>query len=113
MMEWFPRTTKVAIKTTTVGAGLLILSAAASAQQSMTVEELENFILKKKAELTDAMEQRDETLDKRAELDKKRTEQAQRQQALEQELRTLCEERDKAEPGSLEDCLNDLDLASN
>lgn len=113
MVEWFPRTAKMAIKTTMVAASLLILSSAASAQQAMTVEELENFILKKKTDLTDAIEQRDETLDKRAELDQKRTEQAQRQRALEQELRSLCDKREEAEPGSLETCLKELNLASN
>ncbi len=110
MMEWLPGKAKMAIKTTLVGTGLLFIGAAANAQQSMTVEELENFILKKKSELNEAIKQRDDTINKRAELDLKRTEQAQRQNDLEQELRTLCEEREAAEPGSENACLAELNL---
>jgi len=111
MMAWLTGTAKMALKTTMIGSGLLLICAAVNAQQSMSVQELENFILKKKSELSEAIEQRDETLDKRAELEKKRAEQAERQEAIEQELRTLCEERDAAEPGSLDDCLAELNIS--
>jgi len=113
MIEWVPRVAMKAIKTTLMGTGLLFICGAANAQQSMTVEELEDFILKKKSELSESIEQRDKTLDKRAELEQKRTEQAEREQALQDELRSLCEERDAVEPGSLDECLAELNIASN
>jgi len=113
MIEWLPKLAKTALKATIVGTGLLFICSAANAQQSMTVEELEDFILKKKSELSESIEQRDATLDKRAELEQKRAEQAEREKALQDELRSLCEERDAVEPGSLDACLAELDIASN
>lgn len=110
MMSCLNGTAKTAVKTIMISSSLLLIGTVANAQQSMSVEELENFILKKKSDLDRAIEQRDETIDKRAELEKKLTEQAQRQQEIEQELRTLCEERDEAEPGSLDACLKELNL---
>lgn len=96
-----------------MAAGLLTIALNATAQQSMTVEELEAYIEQKRTELDAAIDQRDVTLEKQAELDQKRAEQEARQQKLEEELRTLCEEREAAEPGTLEACLKEMDLASN
>ena len=110
MIEWFLRTAKMAIKATIAGICLQVICVSANAQQSMRIEELENFILKKKSELSEAIDQRDSTLDKRAEIEQKRTEQAERQQALEDELRALCDEREAAEPGSLNACLSELNI---
>lgn len=93
-------------------AGVIVLTVACnvSAQQSMTADELAAFIEEKKAALDKAIEQRDVTLEKQAELDKKREEQLARQEEIEQELRSLCEEREEADPGSLDSCLQEMNL---
>jgi len=90
--------------------GCVLFSSAALAQQSMTVEELEAYIEKKKSELTEALAQRDQTAEKQAALEAQRAEQVARQERLEKELRELCDEREEAEPGSLDGCLKEMNL---
>jgi len=96
---------------TAVALGLLMLSVGASAQQSMSVDELEAYIEKKKDELNAAVEQREETAMKQEALEEKRAEQLARQERIEQELRKLCDEREEAKPGSKAACLQEMKLA--
>ncbi len=113
MIGSFSNTSFTVVTRVALAAGLLTMAVNATAQQSMTVDELEAYIAEKKAKLTEALDQRDATLEKQAELDKKRAEQEARQQKLEEELRTLCEDREATEPGTLDACLEEMDLASN
>lgn len=91
---------------------VLLGAGSAMAQQSMTVEELEAYIEKKKQALQDAIDQREATLKEKQTIEKQREEQQARQQQIEQELRDLCEEREATEPGSLQACLEELNIAA-
>ncbi len=90
----------------------LLGAGSAMAQQSMTVEELEAYIEKKKQALQNAVEQRDATLKEQEAIEKQREEQQARQQQIEQELRELCEQRETTEPGSLQACLEEMNIAA-
>ena len=94
-------------------AGGLLLACSAGAQQAMSVEDLEALIQEKKDALTESEEDRDANLEKQKELQAKVDEQAARQEKIEQELRSLCEERDQAQPGSLAACLAEMNLAGS
>lgn len=84
-----------------------------TAQQSMTVEELEAYIEKKKQSLQNAVDQREATLKEQQAIEKQREEQQARQQQIEQELRDLCEQREATEPGSLQSCLEELNITAD
>ncbi len=103
-------TTKKTLRMVVVAVGLLSFANVVIAQQSMSPAELEAHIKEKKAELEAAIMQREATLAKRAELEKNREQEVERQKDLELELRTLCEERETADPGSLDACLTELNI---
>lgn len=113
MMALVLRITKNASLSAVVTTGLLLLTMTAHGQQAMTIEELETFIKEKKEALNTSIEQRNETMEKQKELDAKLAEQESRQQRIEQELRSLCDEREDAEPGSLGACLTEMGLEAN
>ena len=85
----------------------------ASDPQTMTVEELERYIAEQRSRLRQVRENRDITAEKarrvREELARKEAE----RRAMAAELDTLCRERDALEPGSLEDCLAQIDDGEN
>ena len=85
----------------------------ASDPQTMTVEELERYIAEQRSQLREVRENRDITAEKarrvREELARKETE----RRAMAAELDTLCREREALEPGSLEDCLAQIDGATD
>lgn len=113
MMGLVSRTTLKAFSVATVAIGFVVLTSVTHAQKSMTVEELEVYIQEKKDELGDSIKKRDASVEKQKELESMLAEQDARQAEIEQELRTLCEEREEAEPGSLVACLDEMNLASN
>ena len=97
----------------TAVAGCLLFASVSHAQQAMTVEELEAFIKEKKEALSATEQDRDANLEKKEKLESMMAEQAERQEKSEQELRSLCDEREAAEPGSLSQCLSELNLVGN
>ena len=85
----------------------------ASDPRTMTVEELERYIAEQRSRLRQVRENRDITAEKarrvREELARKEAD----RRAKAAELDTLCRERETLEPGSLEDCLAQIDADEN
>ena len=77
-----------------------------TAERAMTVEELERFIEQRKAALERVRENREITADKANEVERALAEQRERQRAAEDELETLCRERDALEPEGYENCMD-------
>lgn len=84
--------------------GVLLMPGAVTAQQQMTVEELENYIAEQKAALEAVKSNRDETERKAQEVRETLAEQAERQAMVEEELEALCKEQEELKPGSYEQC---------
>ena len=113
MMASAPRLTLKALFSAAVASGFLFFASAVQAQQEMSVEELEAFILEKKAALDASVEDRDSNMEEQKKLGSMLEEQEAKQKKIEQELRALCDEREEAEPGSLSACLDEMNLAVN
>ena len=107
------RTTLKSLSCAVFVIGLNVAAPAVQAQQSMTVEQLEAFIQEKREKLQMAIEERDATVERQQAMNEKLEEQVVRQQQIEQELRNLCNEREEVQPGSLTQCLIELDIATN
>lgn len=84
---------------------LSVLPILASAQQTMTVEELENYIEEQKAALAQVEANRAETAQKAEEINTALEEQQARRAEIEAEFKSLCEEQEKLKPGSLDACM--------
>ena len=113
MMRVFSRTTLKSILGATAVASCLLVTTFAQAQQSMTVEELEAFIKEKKDALIATEKDREANLEKKEKLESMVAEQTERQEKIEQELRSLCDQREEAKPGSLSSCLSEMNLVGN
>ncbi len=87
---------------------LSVLSFFAVAQQSMTVDELQQYINEQKEALAQVEANRAETAKKAAEVKAALMEQEARRAEVEAEFKALCEEQDKIKPGSMDDCLAEL-----
>jgi len=91
------------------------VSGVASAQQSedsgsreMTVEELERHIAEQKAALERVRENRDITVEKAAEVREALAEREAKRAEAQAEVESLCREREEIEPGSFDECVEQL-----
>jgi septal ring factor EnvC (AmiA/AmiB activator) len=83
---------------------MTLASSPASAQQQLSVEELEAYIAAQKAALDKVRANRKETEKKVQEIQEALTEQGARRARVEQELETLCKEQEELKPGTYDDC---------
>jgi len=79
-------------------------------QQSLSVEELEAYIEKKKNDLAAAQQQRELTAEKQRLIAQRREAQKQRQIELENELRELCAKRETTNEGAAARCLQEFNI---
>ncbi len=88
-----------------LGAGSAAFAQGSTNSQEMSLEELEAYIAEQKAALETVIENRDLTREKVEAIEDAVAEADVRQSEVRAEIAALCEERESAEPGSLETCL--------
>ena len=74
-------------------------------QNDTSVEELEKLVEEQKLALEEAIANREATKERAAAVREALSESEERKQAVEQELKTLCEEQEAAQAGTFDDCM--------
>ena len=82
----------------------MLTPVAIAQQQSMTIEELEQYIEEQKAALEEVKANREETEKKALEVREALEVQEARRTLVEEELEMLCKQQEELKPGSYEDC---------
>jgi len=90
-------------------AGVVLLSGAAMAQESMSLEELEKLVTEQRIALEAAIANRESTAAQAEQVQNELDKAEERTREVEQELEALCEEQEALQEGTFDDCMASKD----